>query len=105
MAVSTERVVEALRASMKENTRLRQERQRLIEGAHEPIAVVGLSCRFPGGVSSAEELWGLVSSGVDAVSGFPSDRGWDLGSLFDEDPDRAGRSYARSGGFLSDVAG
>ncbi|MCT2588332.1 type I polyketide synthase, partial [Actinophytocola gossypii] len=70
----------------------------------EPIAVVGLSCRFPGGVTSADELWELVASGRDAVSGFPTDRGWDLDALFDPDPDAVGSSHSRSGGFVDGVA-
>ncbi|MEU5053695.1 type I polyketide synthase, partial [Streptomyces sp. NPDC021096] len=86
---------------------LRQTRQRLSDveaKSREPIAIIGMSCRFPGGVASPEDLWRLTDSAVDAVGGFPADRGWDLDGVYDPDPDRAGRSYAREGAFVHDVA-
>nr|WP_239335129.1 type I polyketide synthase [Frankia sp. CiP3] len=71
---------------------------------HEPIAIIGMACRLPGGVESPDDLWRLVASGQDAISNFPTDRGWDVEDLFDPDPARAGKSYTRHGGFLHDVA-
>ncbi|GAA2197788.1 type I polyketide synthase [Streptomyces bangladeshensis] len=87
---------------------LAQTRQRLREVEtqdREPIAIVGMSCRFPGGVTTPEEFWRLVHDGTDAVGDFPDDRGWDLDTLYDPDPDATGKSYVTRGGFLDDAAG
>ncbi|MFE2295010.1 type I polyketide synthase [Streptomyces sp. NPDC059452] len=72
-------------------------------GSGEPIAIVGMGCRFPGGVVRPEDFWHLVSKGIDAVGAWPSNRGWDTEGLYDPDPDRAGTTYSRQGGFLHDV--
>ncbi|MEU5367249.1 type I polyketide synthase [Streptomyces sp. NPDC005925] len=71
----------------------------------EPIAIVAMACRFPAGVHSPEDLWRVVADGVDAVTEFPDDRGWDTDRLFHTDPDHAGTTYVRHGAFLDDAAG
>ncbi|CAM4376698.1 type I polyketide synthase [Nocardia ninae] len=104
MSDTSAKLEAALRASMMENARLRTSNRALLAATSEPVAIVGVGCRFPGGVDSPEGLWRLLSAESDVISGFPADRGWDLAELFGPDSEAAGRSYARSGGFLGDAA-
>ncbi len=94
MTTPNEKLVAALRASMKTADQLRRQNQQLLAATSEPVAIVGMSCRYPGGVTSPEDLWDLVNSGTDAISAFPADRGWN--------PEE---QVAQRAGFLDDAAG
>ena len=86
---------------------LRQARRRLREieeRDREPVAIVGMGCRFPGGAGGPEELWQLLAGEGDGISGFPADRGWDLEQVYDPDPGHTGTSYTRQGGFVAEAA-
>ena len=95
-----DKIIEALRASLKEAERLRQRNRQLTSAARAPLAIVAMSCRLPGGVHEPEELWELLAAGGDAISGFPQDRGWDLDRMTAPALTLGETAYVPAGGFM-----
>ncbi len=100
-----EKLFDYLKKAAAELQETRQRLRKLEAGEHEPLAIVGMACRFPGGADSPEEFWELLADGYDGMSPFPTDRGWDLEDIYDEDPTKIGKSVTQSGGFMRDPMG
>ncbi|MFI1918195.1 beta-ketoacyl synthase N-terminal-like domain-containing protein [Nocardia sp. NPDC020380] len=101
MGAAEDKVVAALRKAVKENQRLAKENRLLQRQLGEPVAIVSMACRLPGGVRSPEDMWRVLIDGTDTVGSFPADRGWNTETFFDPEPGRPGKCYTRHGGFLS----
>ncbi|MFF0631147.1 SDR family NAD(P)-dependent oxidoreductase [Nocardia sp. NPDC004151] len=101
--VDQQKLQHLLRRVTAELQETRAKLRELTELNSEPVAIVGMGCRYPGGVGSPDDLWRLLVEGRDAVSAWPSDRGWDQSGLYSPEPGVAGKSYVREGGFLDDA--
>ncbi|MER6400246.1 SDR family NAD(P)-dependent oxidoreductase, partial [Kitasatospora sp. NPDC001603] len=100
-----EKLFDYLKKTAAELQETRKRLHKLEAGEYEPLAIVGMACRYPGNVETPEDLWELLAAGGDAVGDFPTDRGWDLESIYDPDPEKSGRSYTQSGAFVKDASG
>ncbi|GAA3117268.1 hypothetical protein GCM10020254_75120 [Streptomyces goshikiensis] len=101
--VNEEKYLDYLKRATSDLREARRRLREVEERDQEPIAVVAMSCRYPGGIDTPERLWELVADGADAVSPYPADRGWPTEVLFDPDPDSGIEAYEQVGGFLHDA--
>ncbi|QKV96586.1 SDR family NAD(P)-dependent oxidoreductase [Streptomyces sp. NA02950] len=103
-AATVDRLRDYLKRATTELERTRHRVRELEDRSREPIAIIGMGCRYPGGARSPEDLWRIVADGVDVVTEFPVDRGWDIEEIYDPQQGTPGKSYVRHGGFLHDAA-
>jgi acyl transferase domain-containing protein/D-arabinose 1-dehydrogenase-like Zn-dependent alcohol dehydrogenase/NADP-dependent 3-hydroxy acid dehydrogenase YdfG/acyl carrier protein len=98
-----DRLRDYLRRSIEETRTLRKRLEEVEKGSREPIAIIGMACRYPGGVTRPDDLWRLAADGTDAIGEFPDNRGWDPAGLYDPEPGLAGKTYTKWGGFIYDA--
>nr|WP_240468343.1 type I polyketide synthase [Streptomyces dangxiongensis] len=103
-SATADKLRDYLKRATTELERSRRRVRELEEQDREPVAVIGMGCRYPGGVRTPEDLWRIVDEGTDVVTEFPTDRGWDVEAIYDPEPGAPGKSYVRHGGFLHDAA-
>ncbi|MCF3125319.1 SDR family NAD(P)-dependent oxidoreductase [Streptomyces arenae] len=103
-SATVEKLRDYLKRATTELERSRGRVRELEDQGREPIAIIGMGCRYPGGVRTPEDLWTIVDEGIDVVTEFPVDRGWDIDAIYDPEPGTPGKSYVRHGGFLHDAA-
>ncbi|MEF9908103.1 type I polyketide synthase [Streptomyces sp. P9-A2] len=104
MSTNDDKLRDYLKRALADLSQARKRLREVESEKNDPIAIVAMGCRLPGGVSSPEDLWEMLAAGTDGISEFPTDRGWDVKGLFDPDPERAGKSYVKEGGFVTDAA-
>ncbi|MFJ7150329.1 type I polyketide synthase [Streptomyces sp. NPDC100445] len=103
-SATADKLRDYLKRATAELERSRRRVRELEEQDREPVAIIGMGCRYPGGVRTPEDLWRIVDEGTDVVTEFPTDRGWDVEAIYDPEPGAPGKSYVRHGGFLHDAA-